>query len=77
MPTLEHLSALTIPAGNRLEVILVDNASTDDSGAVATRCWHKLGEPFPLMVLVENRPGAGSIIGNGVDVGAVGGGEGD
>ena len=67
MPTLEHLAALTIPAGNRLEVILVDNASTDDSGAVATRCWHTLGEPFPLMVLLENRPGKGYAIETGYD----------
>lgn len=38
------------------EVLLVDNASTDDTGAVALRCW-SAGASVPLRVVRENELG--------------------
>lgn len=37
--TLAHLQQLTIPQGCQWEVILVDNASTDDTSTVAQNIW--------------------------------------
>jgi GT2 family glycosyltransferase len=36
---LEHLARQDAPADLRWEVIVVDNASTDDTGETARRCW--------------------------------------
>ncbi|RYE89380.1 MAG: glycosyltransferase family 2 protein, partial [Cytophagaceae bacterium] len=56
-PTLEHLAAQQVPPGLNWEVLLVSNASTDDTLAMAPRLWAELGSPAPLRVLNEPRPG--------------------
>jgi glycosyltransferase involved in cell wall biosynthesis len=40
-----------------IEVILVDNASSDDTTEVAREVWSKLGNPFGLRILLEPAPG--------------------
>jgi cellulose synthase/poly-beta-1,6-N-acetylglucosamine synthase-like glycosyltransferase len=37
--TLEHLRVQIVPAERPWEVILIDNASTDNSSEIARRCW--------------------------------------
>lgn len=54
---LECLAAQNRPAGLGCEVVLIDNASTDSSGAVAQDYWQRLGAPFPLRVVIEPRLG--------------------
>ncbi|MGQ3013479.1 MAG: glycosyltransferase [Flavobacteriales bacterium] len=54
--TLRHLAAqqqLSFPA----ELLLIDNACTDRTVAVAQDCWQELGSPVPLHVHREERPG--------------------
>lgn len=46
------------PAGYvQWEVVLVDNACTDGTADLAQRVWKELGEPAPLHLLHEPRPG--------------------
>ncbi|WP_157886811.1 glycosyltransferase [Hymenobacter sp. PAMC 26628] len=55
--TLRHLAQQRVAAGIRWEVVLVSNASTDDTLAVAPRLWAALGAPAPLRVLDEPQAG--------------------
>lgn len=54
--TLAAVAAQRVPDGLRWEVIVVDNASSDDSGRVARACWPAHG-PAPLQVVTETRQG--------------------
>lgn len=54
--TLEHLSKLDYDP-NEIEIILIDNASTDDTSQVAGSCWKELGEPILLRIEREERIG--------------------
>lgn len=40
-----------------LELIVVDNASTDGTSAFVRHTWLELGEPFPILLLHEPTPG--------------------
>ncbi len=53
---LARLAAQRAPAGLVWEVLLVDNASTDDTAAAARRCW-PADAPAPLRVVREPRLG--------------------
>jgi glycosyltransferase involved in cell wall biosynthesis len=55
--TLQHLAAVKVPPGVDWEVLLVDNASTDDTAACARRLWAQAGAPAPLRLLPEPRQG--------------------
>lgn len=55
--TLAHLAAQQVPAGVGWEVLLISNASTDDTLAAAPHLWAELGAPAPLRVFDEPRPG--------------------
>ncbi len=66
-PTLQHIAKLVIPADFAAELIIVNNASTDDTEGFAINAWKNLGNPFPLIVLNENRPGKGYAIETGYD----------
>jgi len=56
-PVLEHLKAQQqVPPDLLWEVVVVDNASTDDTAAVARRCWQGF-EKVPLRVVSEPRLG--------------------
>lgn len=53
--TLESLARLIVPEGVRVEVLIVDNASTDNTAAViAEKAGH---HPFPLRVVREEQQG--------------------
>jgi glycosyltransferase involved in cell wall biosynthesis len=54
--TLKHLRAQKTPPDLKWEIILVDNASTDDTAAVSERCWPNDGSA-PLRVVHEPRLG--------------------
>lgn len=43
--TLKHLRAQQVPKEIKWEVLLIDNASTDDTAEVARRCWHDDSPP--------------------------------
>lgn len=56
-PTLAHLAQMRAVANMAVDIVLVDNASRDDTAAVATQLWQELGAPWPLEVVEEARPG--------------------
>lgn len=60
--TLEHLRRQQYAPGD--EVIVVDNASTDDTPSVVTAA--AAGFPVPLLYLTEHRPGKSSAVNRGV-----------
>lgn len=55
--TLHCLAKQRVPAGIGWEVVLVDNACTDDTAAEAERCWQALSVPAQLRIFSEARPG--------------------
>ena len=65
--TLSHLAAQQMPAGLPWEVLLVSNASTDDTLAAGPRLWAELGAPASLRVLDEPRPGKENALSRGFD----------
>ncbi|GAB3288128.1 glycosyltransferase [Hymenobacter tenuis] len=54
---LSHLAEQNIRANIPWEVILVDNASTDDTSSVAINYWKDLGATAELKVFYEPKPG--------------------
>jgi glycosyltransferase involved in cell wall biosynthesis len=66
-PTLQHLAALGLPAGIPVEVLLVNNASTDNTEAFSLQVWNELEAPFPLRIINEPRAGKGYAIETGYD----------
>jgi len=65
-PTLTALSRQKVIGKIACEIILVDNNSSDDTGAVATNIWKKLGEPFSLMIVEEKIPGLSNARSKGI-----------
>lgn len=55
--TLAHLAQQQVPRHVPWEVLLVSNASTDDTLATALRLWDEMKAPAPLRVLDEPRSG--------------------
>jgi glycosyltransferase involved in cell wall biosynthesis len=56
-PTLEHLAKSDIPAGFPVELLLIDNASTDNTFQLSKTFWKELGEPFPARFINEQNQG--------------------
>jgi glycosyltransferase involved in cell wall biosynthesis len=54
---LGSLAKQVLPAGVEYEIVLVDNASTDDTGEVARQCWQALDKSVALHVVYEARSG--------------------
>lgn len=56
-PTLQALALQQLPMDLPCEIVLVDNASTDDTTARSIRIWQTLGSPYPLVTVSETQPG--------------------
>ncbi|HUX83609.1 MAG TPA: glycosyltransferase [Chitinophagaceae bacterium] len=52
-PTLKYISRLQNPDNRGVEVMVIDNASTDETAIVAKNLWESLSTPFPLRILSE------------------------
>lgn len=57
IPTLEHLAVQEDIQGISLEILLIDNCSTDGTAEMAKRKWIDLGAPYPIRIIYENVPG--------------------
>jgi glycosyltransferase involved in cell wall biosynthesis len=55
--TLKHLAEQKVPENINWEVIVVDNASTDDTGDVALKIWNESGGNIEFKVVCESTPG--------------------
>lgn len=55
--TLAHVAKQRVSNNTKFEVIVVDNASTDNTGKVAKMIWEQLDSQIPLTVVCENQPG--------------------
>lgn len=55
--TLAHLASQKFSQKISWEIIVVDNASTDHTSAVARNCWEEQGSPVPLKVVTEPQMG--------------------
>lgn len=55
-PTLTHLARLKREE-ILVEVILVDNQSTDDTAQFGQKVWAELGQPFPMILVTEQKQG--------------------
>ena len=55
--TLLHLSQQQVPENINWEVIVVDNASTDQTSAIARKIWDELGNSTTMQVVQEKTPG--------------------
>jgi len=65
--TMSYLARQTGVAGLNIELLIVDNNSTDDTFVVAKKIWSDCGVPFELKILEEPRPGKGYAIETGYD----------
>jgi glycosyltransferase involved in cell wall biosynthesis len=57
-PTIAHLKRQKVVNGVKWEVLLIDNASSDNTAAVARQCWNA-NAPAPLRIVHEPRLGLG------------------
>ncbi len=55
--TLQHLAVQKTNAGLCCEVIIVDNASADDTASFAATTWKNFNTHIPLSVVTEHKPG--------------------
>lgn len=65
-PTLTHIGRQDL-LNLKVEIILVDNASTDDTARYGKKIWENLGNPFPLKLLYEPNPGLSNARFKGLD----------
>ena len=54
-PTIEHLADQILHCP--VELVLVDNASTDGSASLVESIWQQKGNPYPLVLVYEPKPG--------------------
>ncbi|NJO63953.1 MAG: glycosyltransferase family 2 protein [Richelia sp. RM2_1_2] len=55
--TLRSLSKQDILSKHECEIIVVNNASTDDTEEVVNQVWEECGNPYPLKIYFEASPG--------------------
>jgi glycosyltransferase involved in cell wall biosynthesis len=66
-PTLKHIAALDVPVNSAVELIVVNNASTDNTEEFVKQQWQDLGSPFVLMLVSEEQLGKGYAVEKGLD----------
>lgn len=59
-PTLEHLAAQKGIENFNVELIVIDNASTDGTAEYVQQKWNELSAPYKLTTIPEPRPGKGN-----------------
>jgi glycosyltransferase involved in cell wall biosynthesis len=64
--TLSHLSRQRVSSELEWEILLIDNASTDDTAQMAVQTWINLKSLIPFKVLPEPRPGKNNAIDTGL-----------
>lgn len=69
-PTLAHLARQRAPKGVAWEVVVVDNASTDDTAAAALEAWREHGVDVPFKVVSQPTPGLSAAREKGLEVAA-------
>ncbi|MEI6696157.1 MAG: glycosyltransferase family A protein [Bacteroidota bacterium] len=57
IPTLKALAEQNIPSGLECELLMIDNASTDNTAIIAADYWVSVGSPFSFRILTEPNPG--------------------
>ncbi len=55
--TLEYLAKSEIPGDFPVELLIIDNASADNTVQLSKSLWKKFGEPFPARFINEQQPG--------------------
>ncbi len=65
--TFAGLAEQQIPANIGVELILVDNASTDQTAELAEEVWKNLGSKFELVIVEELTPGLSSARKKGIN----------
>lgn len=55
--TLAHMAAQVVPVDLSWEVLVIDNASSDDTATVAASIWQETNSKVPLRVIHEPEPG--------------------
>ncbi|PQB03875.1 glycosyltransferase [Aureitalea marina] len=55
--TIRCLSQLILPNSTDVELIVVDNASTDNTSIIVQELWESFDSPFPMRLLFEEKPG--------------------
>lgn len=56
-PVLDHLGRQQALSGMGIEIVLVDNQSTDQTAQLALQHWERSGFSFPLKVITETQQG--------------------
>jgi glycosyltransferase involved in cell wall biosynthesis len=57
IPTLEAIAQQNLPQGLICELIIVDNASNDNTSEIARRYWNSIHPRFSIKILSEQEPG--------------------
>ena len=58
--TLEYLSKQKLDSNYPVELVVVDNNSSDNTGLVARELWQLYGAPYPIFVIEDKTPGLSS-----------------
>ncbi len=64
--TLLAISKQEVSPDLRWEIILVDNASTDNTAILANSIWNELNNPVELRIVKESKPGLGNARNKGI-----------
>lgn len=56
-PTLKHIALQKLSAPVSYEIILIDNASTDNTAQIAKEIWSKLNSDIPFRIIDEPKQG--------------------
>jgi len=56
-PTIKHLAGQDFSPDLKVELLIVDNNSSDGTAEMANSLWQSCGSPYPLKILHEEKPG--------------------